>query len=178
MECICDPGLGGWKPFSYAKSPESTACIPLEAKGKGKGTAVLYILFTFHFTLLLPTAGTSFYALPSRLFREIVFSIYPEFRRSTIYISNFNYALSRALSYFQSGTFGFSYDRALLGFARFSATNKNQLAEGSVDEYTREQCCQLVDSYARLFYLFPPWKYRCGPISKEPASLVLRVIDA
>lgn len=141
MECICDPGLGGWKPFSYAKSPESTACIPLEAKGKGKGTAVLYILFTFHFTLLLPTAGTSFYSLPSRLFREIVFSIYPEFRRSTMYISNFNYALSRALSYLQSVPSDFHTTARYYVLRASLERIKTSLPKDPADEYTREQSC-------------------------------------
>lgn len=54
---------------------------------------VLYILFTFHFTLLLPTAGAGIF-LHSRLFRQIVFSIYREFRLAGhIYISDFNYPL-------------------------------------------------------------------------------------
>lgn len=79
------------KPFWYAKSPEHTAS---QAKRKVYGVEiVLYILFTFHFTLLLLTLGASFYIPPSRLFREIVFSIYREFRWLAIYISNFNYPL-------------------------------------------------------------------------------------
>lgn len=74
--------------------PNIRLCIASQAKRKVYGVEiVLYILFTFHFTLLLLTLGASFYIPPSRLFREIVFSIYREFRWLTIYISNFNYPL-------------------------------------------------------------------------------------
>lgn len=90
MECICDSRRGLHKPFWYAKSPERTTrlCIAWQAEERVRRIEiVLYILFTFHFTLLLLAVGTSFYIPSPRLFRdEIVFSIYCEFRWLAIYI--------------------------------------------------------------------------------------------
>ena len=45
VECICDPG--GWKPFSYAKSPRTYGLHTDEGKGK-PGRPLYFIHVSFH----------------------------------------------------------------------------------------------------------------------------------
>ena len=114
VECICDPRSVRLETFLVHQITRTYGLYTqVEAKGR---PVVLYILFTFHFTLLLPTAATFFYVWSSsssssslsRLSRDIVSSIYPEFRRSAMYISNFNYLLSLLFAPFTVFFFFFS----------------------------------------------------------------------